>query len=548
MSSYSEDSAVKWNWEDTVCLLLLGVAVLLLFLTSPRAGNFWWSDAPRHAMDGVFYYDLARALPFSHPKQWAMDYYLQYPALSVLFYPPLFPLVEAVFFGLFGVSNAVAQLTVSAFLLATACGAYFLTRQWVSRTAAFATALLFIGTPGMALWGRQVMLEVPAFAFVMWSAYFLFRYLRTRKPLDLYLMVLLVLAGVYTKQTIIFISFAYLLTLLFVERATLFRRREIWWSAALFTVGIVPLALFTWFWGRLNVQQFYGGAWVEYSRSTLSGWAYVARQWPYQMTWIVVALATLYCVGAVVWKGWRLAAPVLFFLAAWLITGYVFFSVIAIKSRRYVIFLIFSVVFLAVLAIVKSLPSRIGPYIAIALAIGVFAHTLLTDPVPYVSGYRDAAQYVCTVAPPNSIVLFSGLRDGSFIFNVKSMRCNNLAVIRADKLLLRVPEDRRLFGVTELGVTESQFRDMLQRYGVRYIVLEPNFWMDLKSMQMLVRILHQDQFRLLTTVPVVSNREHDESQLEIYENLAPVSAEKDVLRVELPAFGLTVEGKVGQGK
>ena len=113
------------------------------------------------------------ALPLTHLKQWAMDYYIQYPAITVLFYPPLFALVEAVFFSLFGVSHSTAQLTVSAFLLATAFGAYFLTRRWVGRVAAFSTALLFIGSPAMALWGRQVMLEIPAFAFLIWSLLFL---------------------------------------------------------------------------------------------------------------------------------------------------------------------------------------------------------------------------------------------------------------------------------------------------------------------------------------------------------------------------------------
>ena len=109
-------------WQDVVCLALLSVAVVLLFRTSPRAGDFWWSDAPRHAMDGVFYYDMARALPLGHLRQWAMDYYLQYPAIVVLFYPPLFAVVEAVFFTFFGVSHSTAQLTVSIFMLAAAYG------------------------------------------------------------------------------------------------------------------------------------------------------------------------------------------------------------------------------------------------------------------------------------------------------------------------------------------------------------------------------------------------------------------------------------------
>ncbi len=144
------------QWQDIVWLALLTLAVALLFLTSPTAGDFWWSDAPRHAMDGVFYHDLAHDVPITHPKQWAMDYYLRYPAIVVLFYPPVFALVEAAFFTLFGVSHLTAQLTVSFFFHAAAYGVYFLTRQWVGKVAAFATALLFIGTPCMALWGRQV--------------------------------------------------------------------------------------------------------------------------------------------------------------------------------------------------------------------------------------------------------------------------------------------------------------------------------------------------------------------------------------------------------
>jgi hypothetical protein len=174
---------------------------------------------------------------------------------------------------------------------------------------------------------------------------------------------------------------------------------------------------------------------------------------------------------------------------------------------------------------------------------------LLTDHVPYVAGYRTAAEYVCSLAPPDSVVLFSGLRDGSFIFNVKTNpECKNLSVIRSDKLLLRVNMMRSMFGVKELGVTEDQLKYMLQHYGVRYIVLEPDFWNDLKSMQMLVGLLHQDQFKLLTKIPVASNRERMQSELEIYENLGPVSEGRNLLKVELPVSGLTVEGNVGRKK
>jgi len=549
MREYSGGSRDGWNWQDAILLFMLVIAVCLLFETSPRAGDFWWSDAPRHAMDGAFYHDMARTLPVTHARQWAEGYYLQYPAVTVLFYPPLFALVEALFFSLFGVSHAVAQLTVSAFCLGAAWGAYWLSRRWVGRIPAFATALLFVGTPAMAFWGRQVMLEIPAFAFLVWSCYFFFRYLDSGKGRDLYLVVVFTLAGLYTKQSIIFIVPAYLVTLCYVYRKRIFRRPEVWWSAALFTVGIVPLLVFTWLWGRMNVHQSVGGDWVEYSRRSFAGWTYVGRQLPYQVGWPVLALAVVYCAGVILRKEWRLPAPALVFFAAWLLSGYIFFTLIALKEPRHSIFLVFSLAFLSILAILRVLPAGFGPYAVAAFALGVFTHTLATEQVPYVSGYRAAAQYVCSLAPPDSVVLFSGLRDGSFIFNVRSIpECKNITVIRSDKLLLRVAVDRYKFGVKELGVSEAQFNDMLGQFGVRYIVLEPNFWNDLQSLQMLVRVLHNDQFKLLTTIPVASNQSHSDSRLEIYENVGDFTKGKNLLRVELPVSGLTVEGKVGRDK
>jgi 4-amino-4-deoxy-L-arabinose transferase-like glycosyltransferase len=535
--------------RDIVFLLLLGIAVLLLFQTSPRAGDFWWSDAPRHAMDGAFYRDMARSLPFTHLKQWATDYYLQYPAVTVLFYPPVFALVEAAFFALFGVSPAIAQLTVSVFFLATAYGAYFLTRRWVGPMAAFATALLFIGTPGMALWGRQVMLEIPAISFLVWSAYFFFRYLDSARPRDLHTATALVIIGLYTKQTIIFIVPVYLLTLGYAYRKNIFRRPEIWWSAFLFSVGILPLAAFTWLWGRTNVHQSVGGEWVAYSRRSLAGWIYVGRQWPSQVGWAVLGLAVLYCAGAVLWKRWRLPKNALFFFGVWVLVGYLFFTLIALKEPRHSILIIFPLVFFSILAILGILQRNLGRYIAAAMAVAVFAGTLIADQIPYISGYRAAAEYVCSVAPQDSVVLFSGMRDGSFIFNVKSIpQCKNLTVIRSDKLLLRVAADREKFGVKEIGINEGQFKEMLRQYGVRYVVLEPNFWNDLESMRMLVRAIHEDQFKLLTTIPVGSNRNHGDLQLDVYENVGELAKGKSLLRIELPVSGITVEGRVGKEK
>ncbi|HLI21719.1 MAG TPA: hypothetical protein VKV32_11405, partial [Stellaceae bacterium] len=57
--------------EWPIVALALGVATLLLGVTAPHHGEFWWSDAPRHALNGVFVKDFVAAMPIHDPVGFA---------------------------------------------------------------------------------------------------------------------------------------------------------------------------------------------------------------------------------------------------------------------------------------------------------------------------------------------------------------------------------------------------------------------------------------------------------------------------------------------
>jgi hypothetical protein len=266
-------------------------------------------------------------------------------------------------------------------------------------------------------------------------------------------------------------------------------------------------------------------------------------QLPNQVGWVPLLLAGGYLAASAVRKDWR--SPLYGVLIGWFFVGYLFFSSIGLKAPRFTVFLLLPVVVFAVEALNRTLPERFKPVVMIVLAIGTFAHTLATAQVPYVSGYQEAVNYIAQVAPRQSVILFSGYRDGPFIFDLRAREDRrDLSVLRSDKLLLRVAE-RRERGLEELNLSELQISEMLNRYRVAYVVNQPNFWDDLQSMQKLQRVLHSSQFKLVSTIPVKSNVPIQERRLEIYQNLGPLNPRRERIQMEVPLAGMVIEGDVG---
>lgn len=92
-------------------------------------------------------------------------------------------MVSAPFYALFGVSETTALLVVMLHYLMFAWGALRLLRHWLPEPQALMAAVMLAAAPEIAFWGRQVMLEVPALAYLIWSAVAFTRYRRTNRAL-----------------------------------------------------------------------------------------------------------------------------------------------------------------------------------------------------------------------------------------------------------------------------------------------------------------------------------------------------------------------------
>ncbi|MDP2073791.1 glycosyltransferase family 39 protein [Hydrogenophaga sp.] len=510
------------------------VVVALLFLQAPHGGAFYWSDAPRHALNGVFVKDLLLDLPLDDPAGYAYRYYAQYPALTILFYPPLFYAISAPFYALLGVSHETALFVVFLHYVAYGLGCFTLARFWLSAISSLAFALLMVLLPEIAFWGRQVMLEIPAFAFLVWSAVALLQYVRGSPVGWLYLCAGLLVCALYTKISVAYVGLVYFIVLLQREGLGLVRNKHVYVVGLLSVVALVPLAVLTVKFGQANVQSVTGVADTVASRLSLEAWIWYARQIPAQVGWPLTVLAGLgFGYACALARAQSSSLEPLRFWALWFAIGYLFFSSIDLKEARHSVFLLAAVVFVAVWFLDSVLPRKWASGALCLVVASTAAATVLDRPVFYVKGYAEVVDMIAKQAPRDSVVLFSGYRDGSFIFNMRTREDRrDLSVLRADKILLSVAVRREL-GVEEKNLSEAEIAQTLNDNGVHYVVMQPGFWSDLEAMRRFERVMATPQFEEVARIATPANHKAHEIELVVYRNLGKVGPKPAKLNIEL---------------
>ena len=523
---------------------ILALVVAVLFLTgAPTDDAFSWPDAPRHALNGAFVLDFVRDHPFTSPTAYAMNYYVKYPALTILFYPPLFYVFLAISYAIFGVSQGAALAAEFLFYAAFSVGCFRLARNWLSPLEAFGAALILTAAPEIAYWGRQVMLEVPAMAFLVWSAVFVIRSMREQRPVWLYLGIALAVLAMYVKVTSGFILVVYFLVLLRERGKNLFSDRHSYFVALAAIISLLPLVVLTLKFGQANVQSASGIADSEVSRASIGGWIWYARQLPGQIGWPCLAFALIGALYVLVDKS---RASKFLPLSIWFLVGYVFFSAIDLKESRHSVSLLIPVAICAAMgvrAVLARWPLSAGPAI-VALGVITLCLTYVTRPVQYVAGYKEVSDYIAKIAPKDGVIVFSGYRDGSFIFAMRTHEeRRDLWTVRSDKLLLRIAV-RRSLGVGQKLMSVDEITKMLDGLGVQYVVAQPDFWTDLEAMRRFDEALHTDHFQLVRKFRMAANYHAQETQLVVYRNLGHVATGGGRLNIDIPMINQTVSGTI----
>lgn len=508
-SQQPDSGTGKWRLvinDGMVAAILAGI-VILLYLRLPRHGDIWWPDASRHALNGAFVYDYFRAMPLHHSMEFAVNYYRQWPALTIGFYPPLFYIAIAASYTVLGVSEAAALVPELIFLFVLAWGAYRLSRHWLNAAPALAVSLLLIGGPELCFWGRQIMLDVPSYAFLIWAVELHLRYLKGGSNRTLYAAVVCAVLAIYTKYNAAFIIVVMVVALLCARGWRTLLNRTVLSAGALGIALMLPLATLFFMYSSYDLIQAAAVGGSNESRWSLRELTYYARTMGEVVSWPALALATTYFIVLPFFPRLRLPKDDAAFMIAWVVLGYIFYSLIAVKEPRHILFITYPIALTAVVLLDRALARfECRSFVPLILALGVLIFSIATRPAPYVTGMRQAAEDVARLAPQETNIAFWGRFDGTFIYAMRAYTDRqDLGVIRLDKLLLGGVVVSLERGFTQRDLDAQQIAKLLQSMHVQYVVMQTHYRDDIGVIHRLGESLQSDKFIEVERIPMTAD-------------------------------------------
>jgi hypothetical protein len=526
--------------RSRACQIAAVMATVLAVAALHRHSDGLWfqGDAPRHAVNGLFWWDLVHALP-RDPVAYALRYYARYPVIAPVTYPPLFYLVEGLAFAAFGSSPYVAKSLVLIF--AMVAGLYTMTwaRRWIGEPAGWAGAFLaFI--PGMVLWSNTVMLNVPATALGLGSLYHFRRWLetgRTTQGLAASGFAIAALLTYYPGG----IVFCVLGTWALVGGRSLRFERRLLWIAAAALVALLPLV------AALALAP------VHTSRQlpTIAlltkrvTWTFYWRVLPDVVGMPALAAGAVGMAAAAWTRAWRTEAV---YVGSWIVAPVLVLSLLPARDPRYVLLAAPAFVLAAALAIAWT-ARRIAiapPWQVVALAATLIAGGWSASriQIPQVSGFVELTEYVRQQGPADA-VLYDGAYDGLFVFYVRASDPRFASrIVLANRLLFEAGPTTTFKWVQKSNVasTDDVVTLLRTRCGCRWVAIEVDdrpIWVE--GQRLLRQAVLRPEFELARSFPIEGAGNRRVDLYRVKSVVSPVST----VDLEFPSLSnRTVQGVV----
>jgi hypothetical protein len=524
------------NWfkkKDSLILLALIFALGLAHAfvwhsTEP----FFYNDETRHVMTGVYFKDLLRDLPLAHLSDYTVNYYLQYPALGLLVWPPFFYFVEGLCMSIFGTSLIVSKILIGVFAAMACVYLFQLVRRTHDTTRAAVVVLVFGLAPLVFLYSHYVMLEIPTLALGLAATYHFIRYLDAHRRSHLFLAALASALCALTRFDAIYLLPLFIILLIVRRRSDILWRREVIVAVGFALVVVLPFYALT----AKGIGWFHVKQATETLAPNFPGFLSLKRYLfypsflPEQLglcALIPAAAGLIFCLTR---KRREAAWPYL----AMIFATYLTFTPIGEMDSRHSIYWIPAFALFAVegVTLMTNLLRTPKLYLPLAaLVIVVMGWNTLARPISFVRGYEDAAQYVVANSTGSPFCFFVGRLNGNFIYQLRRHDANrHLWVLRADKLLFSTLVNSQV-EYKEFTAANDDILALIFKYDPEFIVAEEPQTLNANAVEDQARVdfearvravlqNHPERFRLEKEIAVDSNdADYRGMRLQVFRNM-----------------------------
>ncbi len=501
------------------------VCLSWLFLCALHWSNdgLWFQgDSPRHMANGLFWKDYLRSLD-PDPVGFAAEYFARYPVINPVSYPPVFYLLEAAAFSVFGPSPYVAKGLVLGFTLVAALYTTAWLRRWVAPESGYLGALVPL-LPDVARFSHAVMLNVPSLALTVAALYHARRWLEAPGSRQIYPAALLSVLAI-----LCYIPSAVLVFVLVAWMVALGRVRLLWDRRTLIVAATCGLVLLPWAlivirWSRGHVEMT-----TPTSRTIaqLSSWMYYLDAYRSIFGGTLTVLAGTGAVAGILSRRWRRETAL---LLIWIGVTYLALTYLKAKDPRYLLPLATPLTCLAAIAIFAParavqvrLPHRAVTLLASAAMMAVLAAQAWQAwriPVPAVSGFPELIAFFDQVAPGEAI-FYDGRLAGVFTFYVRAGDPDfRRRVVRGDKLLYVIPLNGAMRSREFVASRQDVIEALQRRSGCRWLAIDEGIG-PLPAASLLREVVRGPEFEWVRSFPIHMG---GVMRLDVYRMLIPVAA------------------------
>jgi hypothetical protein len=227
-------------------LAVFGVALVLaigvqVWMGAARAERGIYSDDAAHFMNGMLLRDYLLQAPGTDPMAFAEQYYLHYPKIAPLMWPPLFHVTLGLSLLAGGPPGATALLLIALCCAWLVLRLHMIIERVAGSLAALVAIALLLTTPLVMTMTSVVMLDLLIAMFALESAFWLVRFLKSNASRDAIIFGLFASLACLTKGTGVIAVLLPAMMIPIAGRWDVLRSRGLYLSAAIVLVLGVPL-------------------------------------------------------------------------------------------------------------------------------------------------------------------------------------------------------------------------------------------------------------------------------------------------------------------